>query len=77
MQNRSLVPPALASITSGAEFVERLGAYDAEFDKLRSDARAEGCVLRFVGVIDVESGVVKADLLKCAAFLFSAPSIAD
>ncbi|KAF7791625.1 hypothetical protein EIP86_002644 [Pleurotus ostreatoroseus] len=62
--NRSLVPPALESVTSGAEFVERLGEFDAEFDKLRSEARAEGAVLRFVGVVDVENNVIKADLAK-------------
>ena len=64
VQNRSLVPSALESIKSGSEFVDRLGEYDAEFDKLRSEARDVGCVLRFVGVIDVENGVIKADLLK-------------
>lgn len=64
--NRSLVPPALESVTSGAEFVDRLSEFDAEFDKLRSEARAEGAVLRFVGVVDVENGVIKAELAKCA-----------
>lgn len=63
---RSLVPEALASITSGSDFVDRLPEFDAEFDKLRDEARAEGSVLRFVGVVDVENGVVKADLLKYA-----------
>ena len=66
VQNRSLVPPALESLKSGAEFVDRLSAYDAEFDKLRAEARAEGCVLRFVGVVDVENKVIKTDLAKCA-----------
>lgn len=38
--------------------------FDAEFEKLKSEARAEGAVLRFVGVVDVENGLVKADLEK-------------
>jgi homoserine dehydrogenase len=65
VSTRSLVPDALASITSGSEFVDRLPEYDAEFEKLKAEAREEGAVLRFVGVIDVEKGVVKADLEKC------------
>ena len=64
VSTRSLVPKALESVSSGAEFVDRLSEFDAEFDKLRDEARAEGSVLRFVGVVDVENGVVKADLLK-------------
>ncbi len=36
--------------------------FDEQFDKMREEARAEGSVLRFVGVVDVENGVVKADL---------------
>lgn len=51
-------------MASGGEFVDRLVAYDAEYDKMRNDARASGSVLRFVGVIDVEKGIVKADLEK-------------
>ncbi|OCH89317.1 aspartate kinase homoserine dehydrogenase [Obba rivulosa] len=61
---RSLVPPALASVDSGDEFVARLPEFDADFDALRAEAAREGKVLRFVGVVDVESGVVRADLEK-------------
>ena len=64
VSTRSLVPEALASVASGSDFVDRLPEFDAEFEKLRDDARAEGSVLRFVGVIDVEKGLVKADLEK-------------
>ena len=53
-------------MSSGSEFVDRLPEFDAEFEKLRDEARQEGAVLRFVGVVDVENGVVKADLEKCA-----------
>lgn len=64
VSTRSLVPDALSSVSSGSEFVDRLPEFDTEFEKLRDSARAEGSVLRFVGVIDVENGVVKADLEK-------------
>ena len=61
---RSLVPDALASVSSGSDFVDRLPEFDAEFEKLKSQAREECSVLRFVGVVDVEKGLVKADLEK-------------
>ena len=64
MTTRSLVPDALASVSSGSDFVDRLPEFDAEFEKLKSQAREEGSVLRFVGVVDVEKGLVKADLEK-------------
>ena len=66
MEIESLVPEGLrASVEgggSGDEFVERLGAYDAEFEALRGKAEERGEVLRYVGVIDVEGGVIKAAL---------------
>ena len=62
VSTKSLVPAALDGIESGEEFIKKLPEYDQEFDKLRSDAFKENQVLRFVGVIDVASGVIKADL---------------
>ena len=62
VSTRSLVPHALEGIASGSEFIEKLPEFDPEFDDLRDTARADGAVLRFVGVIDVAKGVVKADL---------------
>jgi homoserine dehydrogenase len=62
VSTKSLVPAALNGLESGDEFIKRLPEYDREFDKLRSDAFRENQVLRFVGVIDVASGVIKADL---------------
>lgn len=44
--------------------MKRLPEFDAHFDKLRADAFKEGKVLRYAGVIDVSSGVIKADLEK-------------
>jgi len=62
VSTKSLVPVALNGVASGDEFIEKLSEHDQEFDKLRSDAFKEGKVLRFVGVIDVSSGTIKADL---------------
>lgn len=62
VRTKSLVPAGLDGVESGDEFIKKLSEYDHEFDKLRSDAFKQNQVLRFVGVIDVASGVIKADL---------------
>lgn len=67
VQTQSLIPAALEGVKSGDVFVERLKEHDAEFEKLRAEAEREGQVLRFVGVVDVENGVVKAGLEKCVS----------
>ncbi|KAI0694033.1 homoserine dehydrogenase-domain-containing protein [Cytidiella melzeri] len=64
VRTRSLVPDALTSVSSGSEFVDRLPEFDAEYEKLKREASQSGAVLRFVGVVDVENGIVKADLEK-------------
>lgn len=64
VSTKSLVPPALDEIETGDEFIQRLPEFDNEFDELRSSAFKENQVLRFVGVIDVASGLIKADLEK-------------
>ena len=61
------MPAALDGVESGDEFIKKLSEYDHEFDKLRATAFGQGQVLRFVGVIDVASGVVKADLERWVA----------
>ena len=61
---KSLTPSALEGLGSGDEFVVRLPEYDGEYDKLRSEASSEGKVLRCVGVIDVESRLIKTSLEK-------------
>jgi len=60
----SLVPTALQNSlgASGDDFVRRLVDFDHEYDNLRSAAAEEGKVLRYVGVIDVAAGVIKAAL---------------
>ncbi|GAA6027365.1 hypothetical protein JCM8097_007798 [Rhodosporidiobolus ruineniae] len=67
LQTETLIPSALASISNGEEFVQKLPEHDAEFDNLRAEAEKEGKVLRYVGVIDRESGVVKCGLGKYPA----------
>lgn len=64
VQTQSLIPAPLEGVASGDEFVGKLPAFDEEFNKLREEAAKEGQVLRFVGVVDVEAGVVKAGLEK-------------
>jgi homoserine dehydrogenase len=61
----SLVPEELAAPeVTGDDFVQRLPNHDAQYEKLKKEAEAEGKVLRYVGVIDVEKGEIKAALEK-------------
>lgn len=69
----SLVPSQLEGIATGDEFIQRLPEFDSHFQETREQAAREGKVLRFVGVIDVQSGTIKADLAKCAEQFYSIP----
>jgi homoserine dehydrogenase len=60
----SLVPEVLSNASSKEDYLERLAEGDSYFDKLREEARSEGMVVRYVGVIDVKSGKVEAKLGK-------------
>lgn len=64
VQTASLIPAALEGIPTGDEFIARLPEFDNEFAKLREEASRENKVLRFVGVIDVAGGQVRAGLEK-------------
>ncbi|TFK38140.1 aspartate kinase homoserine dehydrogenase [Crucibulum laeve] len=64
VKTASLIPSALEGIPTGDEFIARLPEFDDEFAKLRTEASAEGKVLRFVGVVDVSGGQVRAGLEK-------------
>ncbi|GAA5848096.1 hypothetical protein JCM9279_007452 [Rhodotorula babjevae] len=64
LDTETLIPAALADCKTGDEFVRRLPDHDAEFEQLRAEAEKEGTVLRYVGVIDREAGVVKCGLEK-------------
>lgn len=44
--------------------MRRLPEFDGDYDKLNKEARAEGSVLRYVGVIDVKNKEIKASLEK-------------
>ncbi|KDR79975.1 hypothetical protein GALMADRAFT_1360802 [Galerina marginata CBS 339.88] len=64
VQTASLIPAALEGIATGDEFIKRLPEFDEEFAKLRVEASKENKVLRFVGVVDVAGGQVRAGLEK-------------
>ena len=59
---QSLIPSALENVSSGEQFLARLGEFDDEMDRVRSDAEREGKVVRYVGSIDVGSGEMKVGL---------------
>jgi homoserine dehydrogenase len=61
---QSLIPKDLESAQSGDEFLEKLPNFDQDMDKLKSEAAAEGKVVRFVGCIDVANQDVKVGLEK-------------
>ncbi|KAF4618675.1 hypothetical protein D9613_009852 [Agrocybe pediades] len=64
VQTASLIPAPLEGIPTGDEFIKRLPEFDDEFAKLRVEASKENKVLRFVGVVDVAGGQVRAGLEK-------------
>ena len=68
VQTASLIPAALEGIQTGDEFIARLPEFDDEFAKLRKEASGENKVLRFVGVVDVTGGQVRAGLEKYVIF---------
>jgi homoserine dehydrogenase len=65
-----LIPAPLEGIPTGDEFLSRLPEFDSQFSQLRAQASAENQVLRFVGVVDVKGGVVKAGLEKSVSFVY-------
>jgi homoserine dehydrogenase len=60
----SLVPPVLENAQTKESYLERLAEGDEYFDKIREDARKEGKVVRYVGVLDVKNGKVECKLGK-------------
>ena len=65
MPTESLVPSALEGVASGDEFVAKLADHDAEFERQRAEAAKEGCVLRYVGVVDVAGKSLSCGLKRC------------
>lgn len=57
----NIVPIPLRSLNT-AEFMDALPQYDAHFTSLKNKAAAEGCVLRYVGVVDVKGGTCSVTL---------------
>ena len=57
-----LTPAPLTDIKDGQEYVEKLPQFDDDFDGLNKEAQKAGCVLRYVGVIDVARKEIKASL---------------
>ncbi|KAJ7634942.1 homoserine dehydrogenase-domain-containing protein [Roridomyces roridus] len=64
VQTASLIPPELEGTPTGDAFVDGLPTFDGRFAQMRADASKEGQVLRFVGVVDVKNGQVRAGLEK-------------
>ena len=61
---QSLIPKELKSCKSGDEFMSRLPDFDAEIDKVKKEAEAEGKVLRYVGSVDMAKGELEVGLRK-------------
>ena len=61
---QSLVPDVLADAATKEEYLSRLAEGDEYFAGLREEARKEGKVVRYVGVIDLKEGKVEAKLGK-------------
>ncbi|GAA5894457.1 hypothetical protein JCM6882_004827 [Rhodosporidiobolus microsporus] len=59
---QSLIPASLANVRDPADFVAGLAEFDDEFDRLRDEAKAEGKVLRYVGVLDRTKGEIRCGL---------------
>lgn len=61
---QSLVPEELEGVSSGGEFLDRLGEFDGRMDEVRDEAVREGKVVRFVGSVDVGAQALKVGLEK-------------
>ncbi|KAI8968271.1 homoserine dehydrogenase-domain-containing protein [Mycotypha africana] len=48
----NIVPEALRNVATADEFMTKLPEFDDHFSKLNEDAKKEGKVLRYVGVVD-------------------------
>lgn len=60
----SLVPQELEACATGAEFLEKLPNFDADFQKRKDDALAENKVLRYVGQVDFKANKVSVGIAK-------------
>lgn len=62
VDTHDLTPAPLSNIKNRQEYVDKLPEFDDAFDQLNEEAKKAGNVLRYVGVIDVQKGVIKASL---------------
>lgn len=60
----SLVPKELEACATGAEFLEKLPQFDADFQKRKDEALAEGKVLRYVGQVDMDNKTLSVGIAK-------------
>lgn len=60
----SLVPEPLRDIKSSDEYMKRLPEFDGDMDTKLKEAEASGDVLRYVGVVDVQSGKGSVELRR-------------
>jgi homoserine dehydrogenase len=55
----NIVPESLRTVKTPEEFLQKLPEFDTHFESLNKEAEKEGCVLRYVGVVEGESSRVK------------------
>lgn len=60
----NIVPAPLQSVGSADEFMAKLPEYDEHFSRLNEEAKKEGQVLRYVGLVDVKGGNSGVKLVK-------------
>ncbi|KAF7726994.1 hypothetical protein EC973_008107 [Apophysomyces ossiformis] len=63
----NIVPEPLQNIASAEEFMTRLPEFDDHFAKLNEEAKKEGKVLRYVGLVDLKGGNSSVKLMKYPA----------
>ncbi|SCU78874.1 LADA_0A08240g1_1 [Lachancea dasiensis] len=60
----SLIPKPLETVSSGAEYLEKLPDYDQEMENLKQEAAEDNKVLRFVGKVDFPNNTVSVGIEK-------------
>ncbi|KAI9494416.1 hypothetical protein BDB00DRAFT_819068 [Zychaea mexicana] len=63
----NIVPGPLQSVASADEFMAKLPEFDGHFKQLNEEAKKEGQVLRYVGLVDVKGGNSGVKLIKYPA----------
>ncbi|CDS10629.1 hypothetical protein LRAMOSA11115 [Lichtheimia ramosa] len=63
----NIVPEPLQAVASADEFMAKLPEFDDHFSKLNEDAKKDGQVLRYVGLVDVKGGNSGVKLIRYPA----------